>query len=51
VAARWCRDTIPGLGPVLDRALSWSRDTAPEVDETVALIRRACAAASVATSG
>jgi len=51
VAAAWCRESVPDVGALLDRALAWSSETPPDSRETLTLIRRACARASVAPSG
>lgn len=49
-AARWCRGIEPRWGPLLDRALAWSKEAAPDLDGTRALIRHTCARAGVAAS-
>jgi hypothetical protein len=42
VAARWAIAALaPRWTPLIERALAWSADTTPDLDETVALIREA----------
>ena len=51
-AARWALDTLdPRWRPLVQNALAWSRDTPPDIDETIALIRETVRRAGVSSSG
>ena len=42
-AARWAQDTLdPRWRPLIHDALAWSRDSPPDLAETLALIRETC---------
>jgi hypothetical protein len=44
IAARWAQETVDGRwAPLIQRALAWSQDDPPSIEETLAYIRYTCA--------